>query len=229
MIRVATYNVHRSVGRDGRGDPLRVARVVEEVNPDVLALQEVAYRHGERGHLLDLLAEALGAQVVEGMTLEDPRGHYGNALVSRLPVREVHHVNISVPRREPRGAIEALLDAGGQTLQVVATHLGLRPMERRHQVRALLRVVDASDASTKVLLGDLNEWFLLGRPIRWLQRAFEETRALPTFPSRRPLFALDRCWVSPSASLSRLYVHDSSLARLASDHLPLVADLRLPE
>jgi endonuclease/exonuclease/phosphatase family metal-dependent hydrolase len=192
-------------------------------------LQEVAYRPGERGHLLELLGEALGASIVEGITLEDPRSRYGNALVSRVPIREVRHLNIGVPRREPRGAIEVLLENRGVRLHVVATHLGLRPMERRHQIRSLLRAFEGSDASTKVLLGDLNEWFLLGRPIRWLQRVFGETRALPTFPSSWPLFALDRCWVSPSTSLRRLWAHDSRLARLASDHLPLVAELELPD
>ena len=225
MIRLATYNVHRSVGRDGKADPRRVVDVIDQIRPDILALQEVAYRPAERGHLLEVLEETLGVRVVEGMTLEDQRGRYGNAIVSRVPIREARHLDISVPRREPRGAIEVQLESSGASLHVIATHLGLRPMERRHQIRAVLRAFQASEASTKVLLGDLNEWFLLGRPIRWIRRVFGDTQAPPTFPSNWPLVALDRCWVSPNTSLRRQWVHDSKLARVASDHLPLVAEI----
>jgi endonuclease/exonuclease/phosphatase family metal-dependent hydrolase len=224
-LRIGTYNIHRTVGTDGRADESRIARVVREIDADVLALQEVGYRPQERGHVLESLCDAMGARVVEGITLRDERGHYGNAVLSRVPIREVRRFDISVARREPRGAIEVLLEAPGTTLQIVATHLGLRPVERRHQVRKLLQIVETLTAPTRVLLGDLNEWFLWGRPIRWLHRAFEETPALPTFPAHRPLFALDRLWVAPSASLRRIYVHDSETARLASDHLPLVGEL----
>jgi endonuclease/exonuclease/phosphatase family metal-dependent hydrolase len=79
-----------------------------------------------------------------------------------------------------------------------------------------------------VLAGDLNEWFLWGRPLRWLHAHFEETPAPATFPARLPLLALDRVWTSPRSMLRRLAVHRSPLARRASDHLPLVADLELP-
>jgi len=225
-IRVATYNIHESVGSDGLRDSGRIISVVEEMNADVLALQEVSYRPEERGHFLEALGAAMGAEVIEGMTLRNERGHYGNALLSRLPVREVRRFDISVPRREPRGAIEALLACDGAALQVVATHLGLRPTERRQQIRRLLDLFEGSNSTcTKVLLGDLNEWFLWGRPNRWLERVFKPTPAPPTFPAPRPLFALDRLWAAPRSSIRRIYTHESDLARRASDHLPLVGEL----
>jgi endonuclease/exonuclease/phosphatase family metal-dependent hydrolase len=164
--------------------------------------------------------------VIEGVTLRDERGHYGNALLSRLPVREARRLDLSVPGREPRGAIDAELDAG-VPMQVLATHLGLRPFERRRQVRQLLGAIESSEAPLKVLLGDLNEWFLWGRPIRWLQRVFGETPAPPTFPARRAVLALDRLWVAPPSSIVRSYAHDTPLSRMASDHLPLVGQIRL--
>ncbi len=224
-FRVATYNVHRAVGADGRADPARIVRVVEELNTDVVALQEVGFRPGEPGHLLELLEEATSMRVVEGVTLRDERGHYGNALLSRLAIREVRRLDLSVPRREPRGAIEVEVDAGSP-VQLLATHLGLRPFERRHQVRRLIRALEASPAPVKVLLGDLNEWFLRGRPLRWLERVFGQTAAPPTFPAKRPVLALDRLWVAPPSALVRLSVHDTPLARVASDHLPIVGEIR---
>lgn len=226
-IRVATYNIHGAVGSDGRTDRERIIRVVKELDVDVLALQEVRYRPEERGHLLDALGEVMEAEVVEGMTLRNERGHYGNALLSRLPIREIRRFDISVPNREPRGAIDVLLALDGKALQVVATHLGLRPLERRRQIRQLLGLLEGSStASLKVLLGDLNEWFLWGRPNRWLERVFESTPAPRTFPARRPVFALDRLWAAPRSSIRRIYAYRSELARQASDHLPLVGELR---
>jgi endonuclease/exonuclease/phosphatase family metal-dependent hydrolase len=226
-LRIATYNIRRAIGRDGRTDSSRIIRVVRELDVDLLALQEVGYRPEQKGHLLDELQRTAGAEVVEGITLRDERGHYGNAVLSRLPILEARRFDISVPRCEPRGALDLRVDVNGKRVQLLATHLGLRPVERRHQARELLRIIDASTARVKVLLGDLNEWFLWGRPLRWLHRAFTETPALPTFPARRPLLALDRLWVAPSTSLRDLHVHDTELARQASDHLPLVGELEL--
>ena len=223
-FRIATYNVHRALGADGRTDPARIVRVIEELDTDVVALQEVGFHPGEPGHLLELLHDATSMRVVEGVTLRDERGHYGNALLSRLDFLEVRRLDLSVRGREPRGAIDVELDAGSP-VQLLATHLGLRPFERRHQVRQLLRALETSEARVKVLLGDLNEWFLWGRPVRWLKRVFGQTAALPTFPAKRPVLALDRLWVAPPSALMSLSVHDTPLARIASDHLPLVGEI----
>jgi endonuclease/exonuclease/phosphatase family metal-dependent hydrolase len=224
-IRIATYNIHGAVGGDGRTDRERIIGVVKELDVDVLALQEVRYRPEQRGHLLDVLGDVMEAEVIEGVTLRNERGHYGNALLSRLPIREARRFDISMGKREPRGAIDAELALDGKAIQIVATHLGLRPVERRRQIRQLLALLEPSDATAKVLLGDLNEWFLWGRPNRWLERVFERTPAPATFPARRPLLALDRLWAAPRSSIGRIYTHRSELAREASDHLPLVGEL----
>jgi endonuclease/exonuclease/phosphatase family metal-dependent hydrolase len=136
-------------------------------------------------------------------------------------------VDLSWRRREPRGAIAADLDCGGRALRVVATHLGLRPAERREQVERLLRLFTWTHDDRAVLMGDLNEWFLWGRPLRHLHRYFDATRAIATFPARRPMLALDRVWAHPGHILRNLEAHRSALARVASDHLPLIATLEL--
>ncbi len=226
-LRIATYNIHRSVGGDGRADPSRIAGVLEELDADLVALQEVSFGAQLPGELLERLAGSMEAEVIAGATLHDARGHYGNAVLSRLPVERASRFELSVRGREPRGAIEISTGANGVSLQVVATHLGLRPAERRHQIAQLLPLFDASTADVKILLGDLNEWFLWGRPIRWLHRVFDPGPAPATFPANRPWLALDRVWVTPSGVLERLYVHDSASARAASDHLPLVGELHI--
>ncbi|MDP9130444.1 MAG: endonuclease, partial [Candidatus Binatota bacterium] len=113
------------------------------------------------------------------------------------------------------------------SLRIVATHLGLRPAERREQVERLVQLFTWHEQDRSVLVGDLNEWFLWGRPLRYLHKYFDETPAVPTFPSHMPVFALDRVWTHPGSILRELKAHNSALARVASDHLPLVATLDL--
>ena len=226
-LRIASYNIHRAIGRDGHEDALRIARVLREIDADIVALQEVGFHADTPGHLLDTLAETLGARAIDGVTFTDARGHYGNAVLTRLPVAGISRHDLSVPGREPRGAIELALTHNQVDLRLVATHLGLRPGERRAQIRQLLPLLEAGDAEVQILLGDLNEWFLWGRPLRWLRRVFGRLPAPATFPAHRPWFALDRLWVKPLEVIDAIHVHDSPLARVASDHLPLVAELDL--
>lgn len=219
-LRLATYNVH------GCADPARTAEVLRALDADVIALQELRWRPWDALHVLDDLAGRLGYTPLAGPTLLRPDGHYGNALLTRLPVVETRLEDLSVPGREPRGALGALLRAGRGTLTVIATHLGLAPWERRKQMQRLLALVRASHKPA-VLLGDLNEWFLWGRPLRWLRRHFGRTPAPATFPARWPVFALDRIWVEPARLLERIEVHRAAPAKEASDHLPVRATLAL--
>jgi len=226
-MRIATYNIHRAIGSDGLEDPIRIAAVLRELNADIVALQEVGYFSGIPGNVLEYLGESIQARVIEGVTFQDARGHYGNAVLSRLPIDGIQLHDISVAGREPRGAIELVLPVDGLKVQVVATHLGLRPGERRHQVEQLTRLLMASSADLNVVLGDLNEWFLWGRPLRRLRRVFGRTPAPATFPATWPWLALDRVWVQPLSAIGSLRAHRSATAKRASDHLPLIAELRL--
>jgi endonuclease/exonuclease/phosphatase family metal-dependent hydrolase len=221
---VATYNIHRAVGGDGVFDPGRIVGVLGELDAHLVALQEV--QRGAAGRdLVHLCCDRLGAEWVSGATMLRRDAEYGNILLSRYPVLSVERLDLSVPPHEPRGALDVVVDCGGWRLRVLATHLGLRPYERRRQVRRLLAALDAREELPTVLMGDLNEWFLWGRPLRWLHVQFRRTPAPATFPARLPMFALDRLWVRPRGLLERLEVHASPLARIASDHLPLVATL----
>jgi endonuclease/exonuclease/phosphatase family metal-dependent hydrolase len=227
-FRVATWNIHAAVGTDGRYVPGRVVDVLKEIDADIVALQEVASAEAHADFLGDL-ERATGFHLVAGL-LRQRRGHdFGNAILSRFAVLSVERLDLTVGGYEPRGALDVCVDVGAPTpLRVMATHLGLRPGERREQVRRILGVVERDSPHPTLLMGDLNEWYLWGRPLRWLHSHFREIPAAPpTFPARRPVFALDRIGVSPTGSVRRLARHSSTLARVASDHLPLVAEIAL--
>jgi endonuclease/exonuclease/phosphatase family metal-dependent hydrolase len=226
-LRLASYNVHRAIGRDRRCEPRRILEVIREIDADVVALQEVE-AHDSGGDMLAWLSAETGMRAVAGTTLLRHDGHYGNGLLTRCEIKASELIYLSFRNREPRGAIAVDLELNGSgTLRVVATHLGLRPAERREQVERLVKLFTWHEQERSVLMGDVNEWFLWGRPLKLLHRYFAETRAVATFPSRMPVLALDRLWTHPGSILRDLKAHASALARVASDHLPLVATLEM--
>jgi endonuclease/exonuclease/phosphatase family metal-dependent hydrolase len=222
-IKLATWNLHRCVGRDGVMSPQRCAAVLQEIDADIIALQEVDSCPGQEDDMLAYLARETGYSAIAGMTMVRRGIHYGNAVLTRLPAREVHRWDLSVPGREPRGALDVQFKAAQHRLQIIATHLGLRPGERREQVKRLLPRFNIERNDVVVLAGDLNEWFLWGRPLRMLHRIFPDTPHRRTWPTAPPLFALDRVWVHPRRALRNLSVHRSAMTRIASDHRPLIA------
>lgn len=219
LLTLCSYNIHVAVGRDGRFDPDRVLSVIRELNADLIALQEV---HGL--DLLDFLASHAGYETIAGPTLSRKGQDYGNALLTRLPIRQVDRLDLSVPDWEPRGALDAILDMNGQPFRVLATHLGLRPAERRCQTRGLLQQLKQWDrGEMTALMGDFNEWLPWSQSLRRLNAWFEPAPAPATYPAGFPWLRLDRIWLRPRQRLRTIHVHRSRLARMASDHLPIVA------
>ncbi|MCF7697464.1 endonuclease/exonuclease/phosphatase family protein [Mycetohabitans sp. B2] len=225
-LRIATYNIHGAGGRWRQRSTQRIAGVVAELDADIIALQEVPLNGASNAPgVLDDLQHATGMEAVAGPTLQTERGDYGNAVLSRLPIRAARTLDLSFTRREPRGALDADIEYADGVLRVVATHLGLSAIERSAQVRTLLAAFDSS-ALPVILLGDINEWFVHGRALRALVGHFRRAPAPRTFPARWPILSLDRIWVHPGEWLIDVQVHRSALARVASDHLPLIARIR---
>jgi endonuclease/exonuclease/phosphatase family metal-dependent hydrolase len=223
-MRFASYNIHGGVGMDRHFVPKRIAGVIKELDADVIALQEVESR-ATGFDMLAYLQNETGLDAIAGPTLVRGTAHYGNGLLTRCPCVHVKRVELSVAGREPRGALDVELICSSGPCRVIATHLGLRPSERRCQVQHLLGIFEGERSLPTVLMGDLNEWFLWGRPLRWLHRYFQHTPAPLSFPSPFPLLALDRIWVKPRSLLVRVAAHQSKLSRVASDHLPVIAVL----
>ena len=203
--------------------PARVLAVLNEIDADVIALQELDPHRDSALDMLDYFARNTGLISIAGPTMSRLQTRYGNAVLTRLPILDAHSIDLTRPGREPRGALDLDLEWRGHRLHLIATHLGLMPGERRHQVRHLLKLFDDEPADLSVLLGDLNEWFLWGRPLRRLNREFPRAKRRNTFSARWPFLPLDRIWVNPPDCVLSLETHASRLARFASDHLPLKA------
>ncbi len=229
MVVIATYNVHSCVGADGRLDPQRVANVINEIGADIIALQEVDAQQRVSGYLDQwaFLAAATGHHCTPGISLRTHRRNFGNALLTRHPISELRLHDISFEAREPRGAIDATVIADGYPVRVIATHFGLRRAERRYQAGVLSSILanESDKVKTKgtLLLGDLNEWRPRSHSLDQLLAHFQPAPAPRSFPSVRPLFALDRIVGADAACLTGIDVHSSELARIASDHLPVRA------
>lgn len=229
-LTVVSYNIHRGVGRDGHADTERIARVVQEISPDLLALQEVD--SGLEGApvpgQLERLHRMLGLECVSGVTLRREDAAYGNAVFSRLPIRRVRLHDISVDGVEPRGVIDLDLDLPEEPVRLLATHLGLRSSERRHQVARLSSILERNPDLPLVLVGDFNDGRSRWGPLSDLGRRFGRWSGPRTYPARRPLLRLDRILADPGRwDVERVWAHRSALASRASDHLPVCARMRL--
>lgn len=232
-LRVATYNVHACIGRDGRHDPDRIAAVIAELNADIVALQEFTY---PASVALDARTPAFLATLDRYQCALGPTRHhtrravtecFGNALLARHPIVEVHRIDLSMAHCEARGALAATIDVGGEALHVLSTHLGLRVRERRFQVRQIIDYLDSVRNTSVVVLGDFNDWLPGRSAAHVLDRRLGRPPRPATFPVGWPIVALDRIWVQPSTSLRRISVHRTPTARLASDHLPVIAEIDL--
>jgi endonuclease/exonuclease/phosphatase family metal-dependent hydrolase len=241
-MRLLTYNIHGCVGRGGISSPDAVLDVIAQADADIVTLQEVYDNDNQdRSFLQELQRRFDFCEIVYGPTMRKSDSHYGNLLMSRLPLQKVVRIDLSEESREPRGAIQILVESEGRPVEVTTTHLGLAFDERRAQVKRLIDAskaseeplageagaeeTSASDGLIRVLMGDLNEWSRFGRVSRMLRNHFGPAQALRTFPARFPLLALDRIHVRPSQVVSSVRVVDGDLARRASDHRPLVVDL----
>jgi len=232
-LRIATYNIHRCRGLDGRTNPSRVADVIRAIEADVIALQEVIGAGPQSpGH-----AEELGAQLGMGWVMAPTRhlrgALFGNVVLSRHPI--VHHAqyDLSWKTCEPRCCQRVDIAVGDDTLHLYNVHLGTAFLERRYQAGRLTAIVhDRRIAQPKVVLGDFNEW-TRGLATRLLASHLVSADVrvhLPrakTYPGVLPFLHLDHIYFEDSLDLEGMALHRSRVALIASDHLPLVADFRV--
>jgi endonuclease/exonuclease/phosphatase family metal-dependent hydrolase len=236
-FRIATYNVHKCQGLDGKVRPGRIAEVLRAINADIVGLQEVVnVDNGTRElHQARYLAEELGMHHVIGEVRRHGGGAYGNVVLSRYPLHSTCNYDLSVPGRERRGCLrtDVLFDRTG-VLHVFNVHLGTAFMERRHQGQRLVTeelLRSRELAGPRVVLGDFNEW-TRGLASQLLAAEFQSAdirlhlRTKFTYPGVLPMLHLDHIYYDESLVLDAVALYRSRLALVASDHLPIYADFR---
>jgi len=231
QLTLASYNIHKAVGLDRRRDPDRILAILNEIGADVVALQEADRRYGRRMSVLPLEAiHHAGYRAVPLSMKPDSLGWHGNALLVRRDIELLEAVPVPLPVLEPRGAIRADLAVGGQRLRVVGMHLDLSGLRRRHQVRSVIdHALACAEPAPTIMMGDMNEWAVKGGCFREFDGAWTVLAPGRSFPSRRPVAALDRIIVSQGCEVVRCGVHHSALAARGSDHLPVFACIELPK
>ena len=241
-LRVMTYNVHSCVGIDRQVSIQRIAEVIASCSPDLVCLQELDVRRVRTGAIDQVLAiaESLEMEFHFHPALSVAEESYGDAVLSPHPLKLIRSAAIpglpSRPHLEPRGALWVAVEIDGQQIQLFNTHLGLVAQERQAQIDALLGSQwlgsEACQGPT-IFCGDLNALARSQVCRKLRQRLRDAQLSLPrqwskkTFPSRWPLFRIDYVFISSHFEVLAAHVPREPLVRNASDHLPLVVDLKL--
>lgn len=227
-LRVASYNMRKAIGTDRRRNPERVLQVLREVDADIIALQEADRRFGQRAAVLSphLLEEHGDWQSVTLGARATSMGWHGNAILVRKSARIEAFAQLHLPALEPRGAVMADIAIDGAMVRIVGMHLDLSGLWRRRQAGAILaHVAAAARPCPTIMMGDLNEWTRAGGCLRDFGHGFRFADTGPSFHARRPIARLDRIMVSPGLRVMECGVHQSPASRVASDHLPIWADV----
>lgn len=238
IIKVATYNVHKCVGLDRKRNADRILEVLREIDADIIALQETDRRFGQRETCLPLRKiedetpwKRVGwtGGTRAGGTRSGSMGWHGNAILVR-DAMTIHRAQpIILPALEPRGALCAEIGTDSGPVRIIGVHLDLSGLWRRRQIRHLLGFLDQAPRHIPtVIMGDFNQWTARGALSEF---AFHHHRIIKTpnsFHAARPVAPLDRIIVSHDIGVNGCGAHMSALARKASDHLPIWAELKLP-
>jgi endonuclease/exonuclease/phosphatase family metal-dependent hydrolase len=236
-FRIATYNIHKARGLDSRTRVERIARVLEKVNADIVALQEVVNHEGPsiEDHQASYLADRLGYRFAIGETRKHRGGVYGNVTLSRWAFERIRQIDLTVSGREERGVLRTDIKIWHHLVHVFNVHLGTAHHERKKQAvrlmdQDLLKALDIS--GPRIMLGDFNDWNH-GLVTRTLSAEFhfsDIAAYLPrtrSYPGILPLLHLDHIYCDHHLRIAGAHFHRDRLALIASDHLPLVADLKI--
>lgn len=231
-MRVASYNIRKSVGLDRVRNPRRILDVLNEIDADIVFLQEIDRRVGDRETTVsaEMLAHHTDYKAADVAIRERSLGWHGNAIFVRNSIDILTTWRIELPVAEPRGAVVADVSVDGMPVRCVATHLGLLQRHRRRQVNTIADAMRQKEGDPPTIIaGDFNEWRKADSCLDLFGAEYNQVAPQPSFHSALPVAALDRIVVSKDIELGESAVHRSEKSKVASDHLPLWTDLRLPK
>jgi endonuclease/exonuclease/phosphatase family metal-dependent hydrolase len=234
-VRVATYNIHRARGLDGRTRLERIAAVLASIDADIVALQEVIGASPLKPGQAAELGAALGMGWVMAPTRHLRTALFGNVVLSRYPVRQHVQYDLTWKTCEHRGVQRVDLAIEDDTLHFYNVHLGTSLLERRHQaVKLAAHVHDKRVVGPKIVLGDFNEWArhlgatdVLAEKLHSIDLSKHLSGRRRTYPGIFPILHLDHIYYEGKVEVMQVSLPRDRMALMASDHLPLVADLKI--
>lgn len=229
-LKILCFNLHGGYSRDGKRDLTRIHDLMEAMDIDIGAFQEMETRPSRGGKEtdVDVLADIKRPHHLPGPTMKEGKGWYGNLIVSRYPIlRAKAHTMETTFDIEPRNAIDALIDTPHGKIRLLNTHLSLSPFERRTEVPKLIELVQAVEDEEKYpvfLMGDINEWYPYAKLLRFLNNTLTEIKTTATFPASFPILRLDRAWQDTPHIKTRATVLSNKDVSVLSDHLPVLVE-----
>jgi endonuclease/exonuclease/phosphatase family metal-dependent hydrolase len=230
VLTVASYNIRKSVGLDWRRQPDRILEVIGEIGADIVALQEVDRRFGRRASSLSVesIRDRTDYFPVQFGARPTSLGWHGNTILVRKRAKVLLHKQIHLPQLEPRGAVMADIEIDGIVVRVIGMHLGLVGLWRKRQALAVLKYLEILEEKLPtVFMGDLNQWSTDGGALAHFAEKHHIVAPGPSFHASRPLLPLDQIITDLDFEVESAGVHTSPQARMASDHLPVWARLKL--
>ena len=245
-LRIISYNIHRAIGLDRRFQPDRICKILDDHDADIVLLQEVD-RGAPRSNQLDMARDFAGKlgypYYAAGYNVSLKKGYYGNATLSRFPIVRERNIDLTIGENKRRGCqhttIQIDMNGANRILEVFNLHLGLSPLERQRQAGILMRTKEFSNVDRScacIVGGDFNDWlsrlralFVEGMSLRCAtdHETRYRTRPIKTYPSFSPRGGLDRIYYRGSLHLINAIGCRHRIAKVASDHLPVIADFQL--
>ena len=234
MIRILCYNIHGGYDLKGKRDLTRLNKLMDDFQVDIGVFQEFETRRSRGATLkdIDITAGAERPYRLPGLALIEDEGWYGNLIVSRYPIinAAVHDLETS-PSREPRNAVDAIFDTPKGNLRILGTHLSLSPWERWSEVKnliSLMRQVEVTETGPLLIMGDINEWRSSSKLLKFMNEHFSQIVLKKTFPTRFPLFKLDRVWhENLDEKTIKARTLKTNVTKTLSDHVPILIEIDL--
>nr|WP_241664590.1 endonuclease/exonuclease/phosphatase family protein [Ningiella ruwaisensis] len=236
MLKIISYNIHSGVGTDEKFSYARIGKFLASQDADIVCLQEMDLRDPklDKAEQIQALLAGHFTEFIPSPAVVTDHGYYGNAILSRVKKLQSRSVDISVESRQPRNIQDVLFDFGSQKLRVLNTHKGLKQYERMAQFEQLENVVDEIlNEQTEtghiplLVTGDFNEWQFFPKSLKRINKKLHAHKLGATFPSKFPLFKLDRFWSKPAHIVHRAGILKTPETRYFSDHYPIFAELSL--
>ncbi len=233
MCRLITYNIHSGIGTDKKQDYRRIGNFLAESGADIVLLQEMDTRPDDRKieqDVKDICADKV-FELASSPALNEDSGWYGNAVLSRYPIISSETLDVSQDGFQPRNIQTVIVKTHKGLLTVINTHKGLKKRERRSQFALLHEYIEERMKllpSPLVLGGDFNEWQFFTTAFKALNDILKPSKVGATFPSKFPLFSLDRIWTTNDIVVHRCKRLKNGKTKIYSDHLPVQVDMQLP-